>query len=156
MAHPNFPFADFASNDVSFLMAELYWRELFRSVMGERLGDWTPIEPAARDGNPMFAAYSPAAGRALRIIQKTNENKKPEYPNTSGEAAYYPVQPWCNKSLTPDGDQELLELVIYSDCSNFSETINRQLITRHCIDQLPVEELERLIRAYENRVGMAD
>ena len=156
-AHPKFPFEDFLRDDVSFLMAELYWPELFKDVMQEAVSDWEPYGvPAARDGNPIFSVFSRASGRAFRVIQKFNEDGKPRYPDATGAAAYYPVQPWMNNSLTPRGDQELLELVLFSDCSALAEDINRTFIIHHCVKKQSADEMEKLIALYERRVGMAD
>ena len=155
-AHPNYPFDNFLKDDVSFLMAELYWPELFKDIMQEAVSDWEPYGvPAARDGNPIFSVFSRASARAFRVIQKFNEDGKPRYPDATGAGAYYPVQPWMNHTFTLRGDEELLELVLFSDCSALAEDINRTFITSHCVKKQSADEMEKLIALYERRVGMA-
>jgi hypothetical protein len=71
--HPLFPFGDFKSNDLAFLLLELYWAELFKSVLTEEgeltLDRWQPQSPADRDGNPILHVVDRSVMplRALRI-----------------------------------------------------------------------------------------
>jgi len=53
--HPDFPFRDFRSDDLQFLMLELYWAELLRDSLPEATAaDWGPEWAAdPSDGNPM-------------------------------------------------------------------------------------------------------
>ncbi len=78
--HIYFPFRDFRSNDLSFLMLELYWAELFLTVLTESgahqaVEKWTPQAPAERmDGNPILVVMDRVSSplRRLRIIQRFN------------------------------------------------------------------------------------
>ena len=155
-SHPNFPFDDFLTNDISFLMVELYWPELFKEIMGDAWGDWIPSQEAARDGNPVFSVHNRTEGRALRVIQKYNEESKPPYPQARGAGAYYGLQPWLGNTLTPDGEEELIELVMASDCSAQSEQENSRFIREHCLNKIAPDRLEELIVEFEQRVGMPE
>ncbi len=66
----------------------------YRPYMENAFGDGTPI----RDGNPIFNAYVPQAGRAVRIIQ---------HPPGGPEA----ITSWANETELPDGTP-ITELVI--------------------------------------------
>jgi hypothetical protein len=155
-AHPNFPFSDFRENPMSFLMLELYWIELFAEVIGDAVSEWNPLSDAEPDGNPILSLVNLSHARALRVIQKVNEDSKPAYPEARGEGAYYGLQAWLNLGRTSDGEVELNELVLFADLEKHTEREARALITLHCVDLAHATVVEEAIRAYENRVGMPE
>jgi hypothetical protein len=154
--HPAFPFLDFRTEPTSFLMLELYWAELFREVVGEALEGWSVLADAEPDGNPILSVYNDGDGRALRVIQKVNDEGKAPLPERQGEGVYYPLQAWLNVASTPDGDAALNELVLFADASELAEAEARALIKLHCVEAAVESTLEAAIRAYEDRVGMPE
>lgn len=67
---------EFLKDEQGYEAASNYWSTLFKDLMDEKgyawapymknqFGDGTPI----RDGNPIFNAFVPETGRAVRIIQ---------------------------------------------------------------------------------------
>jgi len=155
-SHPDFPFAGFRENPLSFLMLELYWTELFRDIAGGILRDWMVLADAAPDGNPILSVVNCSNARALRIIQKVNDEGKPRYPDHQGEGAYYDFQAWLNTGYLSDGEVELNELVLFADVSTQAEREARALIRLHCVELASVAVVEDAIRAFENRVGMPE
>lgn len=155
-AHPSFPFADYATNNLSFLLLELYWAQLFAEVMAEALEDWVPIEDAELDGNPILSVASMSHLRALRVIHKVNEESKPVYPATKGEGTFYSLQAWLNEGRTPDGATVLNELVLFAEPAHETEKEASRFIHLHCLEMADSEALERAIGEYESRVGMPD
>ncbi len=141
---------------MSFLMLELYWAELFREVAGKALGGWSVLADAVPDGNPILSVVNRADGRALRVIQKVNDEGKPRFPQRQGDGAYYPFQAWLNVGCTADGDTALNELVLFADASEQAEREARALIRLHCVEAAPEAAVEGAIRAYEDRVGMPE
>lgn len=92
-------------NEQAYTQAEQHWKALFDSMtealgfthyayMANAFADGTPI----RDGNPIFTAYIPEVGRAVRIIQEPPADE-PDF------AA------WLNDTEHPDG-RPFTELVI--------------------------------------------
>jgi len=155
-AHPYFPFRDFRENPMSFLMLELYWVELFAEVVGDAVSEWRALSDAAPDGNPILSFVNDSHARALRVIQKANDDSKPTYPEARGEGAYYGLQAWLNVGRTADGEVELNELVLFADLSEAAEREARSFIKLHCVELAPESVLEKAIKDYEDRVGMPE
>lgn len=161
--HPLFPFRDFPSNDLSFLLLELYWAELFRDVLAQAGGDagisnWIPQTPAQRaDANPVLhlTDQSAAPFRELRIIQRFNLANLPEldldHPSPvrfTGDA-YVPFVPDLTAgAVAADGETPVEELVISSDISEACERLNRQLIVKWCVSRASVEEMREALNQY--------
>lgn len=156
-AHPGFPFTDFKTDTLSFLLLELYWAELARDILGEHEQSWRPGQEAdGEDGNPILNLYNPKTSRSVRVIQKSNDENRPTFPNSKGEGTYYPFQPWMSGSMTQDGETELNELVMAADLSDVAEKLVRDFFQRHCIDEMSPEDMEASIRDYEIDAGMPD
>jgi len=165
--HPYYPFRDFRTNDLSFLMLELYWAELFRTVLTES-GDyeaiekWIPQAPADRqDSNPILDLMDRSTSRLreLRIIQRFNTEDLPELdldnpaPIHFSEDAYVPFAPGLTYGATDeDGSTPVDELVISSDISEACERLNREFIKKWCVDRVSVEAMQQALDDYWNFV----
>jgi hypothetical protein len=158
--HPHYPFRDFGTNNLSFLMLELYWAELFREAVSDAgaVRVWTPRMPADRqDGNPMLSLIDRSRGpfRALRVIQRFNTEGLPELdlrnpvPVRFKEDAYVPFVPGLTYGgMDEDGSTPLEELVISSDVSEACEQRSRDLIRNWCADRVPVAAMQKQIDDY--------
>ena len=155
-SHPSFPFTDFESNPLAFLMLELYWSQLFAELMGDYGKNWSSTIEAEMDGNPIFCATSLSLKREIRVIHKVNRENKPAYPVSVGEGTYYGLQAWLNKGFTVDGRTALNELVLYADLSPETEKEASTLIRLHCIELANEAAVERAIAEYEERVQMPE
>ncbi len=165
--HPYYSFRDFRSNDLSFLMLELYWAELFRTVLTESGGHqaiakWIPQAPAERvDGNPMFDVLDRLTSpfRELRIIQRFNSERLAELDlenpvpiHFTGDA-YVPFVPGLTYGATDeDGSSPVEELVISSDISEPCERLNREFIRKWCVERVSVETMQQALDGYWNLV----
>jgi len=154
--HPSYPFDDFRDNPLSFLMLELYWVELFAEVVGNDITEWCPFWETEPDGNPILSLKNTSYLRAIRVIQKLNDDSKPMYPDVRGEGAYYGLQAWLNITQTENGESELNELVLFSDTSENAEREARSFISLYCVQLASEADVEDAIVAYENRVGMPE
>lgn len=155
-SHPDFPFADFESNPLSFLMLELYWAQLFAELMKDNAGDWKSLRKAEMDGNPIFSTTSLALKRQLTVIHKINTNNKPAYPAFVGEGTYYGLQAWLNNGYTADGETPLNELVLYADLSAETEKEAIKFIRSHCLELVDGETMQQNINDYEDRIQMPE
>lgn len=165
--HPYYPFRDFRSNDLSFLMLELYWAELFRAVLTESgaskaIENWIPQAPAERtDGNPILDVMNRSTSplRELRIIQRFNTEGLAELDlgnpvpvHFSGDA-YVPFVPGLTYGATDEGGVAAVEeLVISSDISEACERLNREFIRKWCVDRVSVETMQQVLDGYWNLV----
>lgn len=70
--HHLFPFHDYRIDDEQYMLAELYWTTLFKTVVGGNTDRawraWHPPD-VLRDGNPIFSAIHLEYGRGARVIQ---------------------------------------------------------------------------------------
>ncbi len=156
-AHPSFPFTDFRTDTLAFLMVELYWAELAREILGSVIESWQPGQEAdGKDGNPILHLYDKTTFRSVRVILKFNDENRSPFPSSKGENTYYSFQPWMSVSMTPDGSAELNELVVAADLTEFAESQTRKFFKLHCLDGASVDDMENAIRDYEIEVGMPD
>lgn len=152
--HPAFPFADWRTDDLQFLMLELYWAERVRAVLGNDIAGYVPLFDTERDGNPILNVVHRDSLRGLRLIVREKEEGKPVYPDAVGLGVAYPLQPFMNKGRLEDGEtpvnQLVLSVLLDERVSDHVDTF----IRRHCIECASVDEMEALIRRYEDHVGM--
>lgn len=155
-AHPDFPFPDFQTNSLAFLMVELYWAQLFEETVGVSTHAWKPTRKPERDGNPIFCVTSLPLKRRFTVIHKTNTNNKPSYPQQSGAGTYYGLQAWTDHTFLNDGQTPLEGLVLAADLQPTTERLVLDFIMQFCIKLDTMDEMERSIAAYENMVKMPD
>ena len=163
-AHPDFPFFKFQSNDLQFLMLELYWAELCRSAMltdqGSvlRANQWQVRFPADRDeGNPILSLINRGMlpPRALRIIQRFNTERLPALaledlaPVEYRDDVYVPFVPdLTGGAIDDDGQSPIEELVISSDVSAPCEALFSVLIQEWCVKRVGVEKMRATLDAF--------
>lgn len=160
--HPHFPFRDFESNDLEFLLLELYWAELFRSFAQEkgnpgRETDWVPVFPAARDGNPILHLVNRTRSvpRFLRIVQRFNTERLPEVSLESNDPvafstdAYVPFVPGLTVgAVDPHDLSPAEELLIASDVSDACEKLLRRFVDMWCFRYVAASEMGESIAAF--------
>jgi hypothetical protein len=115
----------FLDDPEEYRLSELFWLDLWSEIdpfHRESLG-WTHPwlgtgSPQIKDGNPIFSAYSPILGRAVRVIQ--------EEPATST----LDIQVWLD---TFGGDitdpDRIHELVVWCALSDVASKVARSLIS---------------------------
>lgn len=153
-AHIDFPFADWETNDLSFLLSELYWAEIVSDVLGGVVENWQPIYETDRDGNPILTLTNLEFRRGLRIIQHINDDEKPLYPQANGPEAFYPFYVFRNIAKVTEEEMEIEELVLLAIPSEQSEELARKFITLHCVDKISADVLESTIADFEKQFEM--
>ncbi len=165
-AHPYYPFRNFRSDDIAFLMLEMYWAELFREVVGaggdERVAAWRPAAPADReDGNPILSVIDRTTKpvRALRLVQRFNVQELVALdldhlgPTRFRGDAYVPFVPDLTAGATDDdGITPADELVISSDLSDVCERLARALIAKWCVERVDPSAMRQILDGYWSRV----
>ena len=162
-AHPLYPFSGFRTDDLQFLMLELYWAELFRgSVPDIAVGDWQPEWPAdPEDGNPILhiANRHITPPRMLRVIQKHNLGQLPELNLRTFDLTYYrddayvPFAPGLTRGgLDEDMVTPIDELVIFSDVCEQCELLFKRYVQLWCVDRTSAQNMEKQIAAFWARV----
>lgn len=155
MAHRAFPFADWQSNDLSFLMLERFWAEFFRDIVGPTASEWRQRFPIPRDGNPIITVGHPRTRRAFRVIVTVNEDDLPVYPERSDDGSYYLLTAFMNNADELDGLPPWNELGFFAEMNPAMLDDARFFIRAHCVDGASQEEMERWILDYERRLGLA-
>jgi hypothetical protein len=162
--HPYYPFRNFRSDDLSFLLLEMYWAELFRNAVdgSEQLGAWTVQTPADReDGNPILHVINRKTrpGRALRVIQRFNTEGLPELdlatmtPVPFRDDAYVPFVPDLSRNaLDDDGSTPIDELLISADVSPTCERLCLEWFRRWCVDLQDPLDIQAALDAYWTQV----
>jgi hypothetical protein len=163
--HPYFPFSDFKTQDLSFLMLELYWVELFKAMVqagGGSVGGWVPRSAADREeGNPILNLIDRSVQpvRALRVIQRFNDTHLPALdlatlaPLKFKDDAYVAFVPDLNgAALDDDGETAIEELVISSDVSEACEKLLAFFVQRWCIQRISEAEMRSALNTYWARV----
>ena len=151
--HGLFPFRD-RRDESQYMLLELYWTYLFKSVVGEREGGkWRAWQEPDRDreGNPIFSAINLASRRSTCVIQHPGPND----PDVKiwGQ---FPFQPYLSHtSAEPfDAEQPILEFSFVADVSEESKNYSRKFWKWFCVDLLSEENMETEIKNYELSVGM--
>jgi hypothetical protein len=161
--HAYYPFRNFRTNDLEFLLLELYWAELFREILSlspnfAKFGQWTPRTPADRaDGNPILNVIDRSSYplRGLRVIQRFNTEGLPELdleklaPVQFTTDAYVPFVPGLTYGATDeDGVTPIEELLISSDISGPCERLNRSFMAQWCVQRVAVPAMQRSLDEY--------
>jgi hypothetical protein len=154
--HPKFPFDAWQTDDISFLMLELYWAELVRVILGDEMVNYTALWDTERDGNPILTITNQTARRGLRLIMLENEEKKPPYPEKTGPDAFYCLHPFMNNTRLPDGETPVVELVMCVSIDDRYTSYFEYLLRLHCCDYVSVEQMEEAIVVYEDKFSMRD
>ena len=166
--HPHYPFADFQGNDLSFLMLELYWVELFAHALAQAGGDaghWQPQAPADReDGNPILQLINRQLQppRVLRVVQRFNTEHLPALDlqtlapvATTGDVYVAFVPGLTTGAVDDDGSSPIDELVISSDLSPACEKLFAHFAARWCAQPVSEAQMRQAEQAYWARVNAA-
>jgi hypothetical protein len=147
---PIYKFKNFLSDPQVYAEAEKYWYDLFRSILAtsEKKAQWkkwfdtsfldgTPI----RDGNPIYSMVSHELRKGVRIIQDEPDPSCPEIVAWMGTFGDYS----CEECIE--------ELVISCVLSDETEKVARKLIYAFVVDNLPRQEMEKLIGSLNGHVS---
>lgn len=161
--HPNFPFRNFLTDDLEFLMLELYWAELFRSALPRgSIDGWKPYFPADReDGNPILFVInrSVTPPRMLRVIVRFNDQGLAELNLDTFETvrfkedAFVPFVPDITRgALDEDMTTPVDEFVVSSTLSDRCEQLFRECVKLWCIEFLSGDEMLARLSRYWTKV----
>ncbi|NUQ76058.1 MAG: hypothetical protein HUU21_21165 [Polyangiaceae bacterium] len=141
--HPKFPFREFGEDDEGFLMSQLYWLEIFKSVAACSPHRWEPwFKNVERDGNPIFSSVSYEMRRGVIIIQHAAATGSPESLSPRFVA-------WVDLI---DTDPVIEHLTISSEISEDCEQWAKRLLHFYLVEGYPRQVMEHEIKKIEIEV----
>jgi len=141
--HPKFPFGEFIEDDEEFLMSQLYWLEIVKSIAACSPYRWEPWFTAAeRDGNPMFSSVSYEIQRGVIIIQHASAAGAPDSPSSRLVA-------WVDSI---DTEPVIEHLTISSEISDDCEQWVRRLLHFYLVESYSKQAMEQEIKKIEIEV----
>jgi hypothetical protein len=147
-----YPFARYRDDETQYMLLELFWTYLFKSVVASN-AKWRSWHEPDRDrqGNPLFSALDLASGRGTRVIQHPGQDD-PDV-KTWG---YFSFQPYLSHTAAVPFDPErtILEFCFMADVSEESEACARKFWKWFCVDGISEAAMEAEIKRYELSVGM--
>lgn len=154
-AHPAFPFVRFREDEPQYMMVELYWLELWKTVLGPVSAEYVAwLEPdGAQEGNPIFSALHEPPSRGVVIKSKWMEEGQSHW---RGGGRYFPFQPYVARYPvgTEGPEPSVMTLVMLADVSAEAEQHVSEFLRAFCVERVSWEELEAKCAAYESAVGM--
>jgi hypothetical protein len=152
--HALYPFAKYREDESQYMLLELFWTYLFKSVVGgDPNGEWSSwrAPDPDREGNPIFSAAN------LRLARGTTVTRHPGPEDPDVKIwGYFPFQPYLNHSSPEEAtsNQAILEFCFLADVSEESEAYARKFWKWFCIDGVSEVQMEAELTRYEDAVGM--
>lgn len=129
-------YATFLENSHVYHLAKARWLGLFEQLLSTKQYTFRPFLNEKRmDGNPMFTAYVPAVGRAVRIIQV----------DPAEAAAEVDIAAWLDQAVLPEREERVEELVIDLVLTNESERLSKQLLDAWLLQRLSITDMKKKI-----------
>lgn len=149
--HRKFPFSNYRHDEEQYLMSQIYWLELFKSVARETQDQWTSWmnSPTDRDGSLIFSTLCPALDRGIIINQYA---ATPDDILYSQGGDYHPFVAWVD--VFGDGQQApaLEHLTLNSEISQWCEPLCIRLLRLYVVEKRSRTEMEEVIRNMENEL----
>ena len=154
--HPLFPFADFRTNDASFLLLELFWTQVAREALGEELSQQCrPLQKCERDDGPepfynplMIDFWIPEMRRGVKVVLQENFDNSVLRINAKGKERFQCYDPFGfhgqYRGVTGP-DDEIEQIVFGSDLQDDSIQSTQNGMRAFLIDKISLEEVDRLV-----------
>ena len=149
--HPKFPFSGYEEDEEQYLMSQMYWLELFKSVAQQTKDSWTgwmaPLPD--RDGSLIFSTLCTELARG--VIFNQYARTEDDVPHDQG-GTYHPFIAWMD--VLGDAQQEpvIEHLTINSEISASCEPLCLRLLTAYVVEKRSRAEMEEMIHALEEQL----
>lgn len=160
LRHPLFPFADFRTNDASFLMLELYWAALAREALGEEVSALAvPLQATERDtenwGDPlMIDFWIPDRRRGAKVTLLENTEGLPACRDTPDKFDCFPsiVIYMSRRGITGPYD-EIDQICFRADMGEVARSTVAQFMNAFLVQNADVDEIEPQYYDFCTRTG---
>ncbi len=159
VAHPLFPFADFRTNDASFLLLELYWAAVAQRALGPAAAQVVPLMAADRDpegwGDPvMLDVWMPDRRRGAKVLLAENPAGRPACREAADKFACFPSIIVYTQARGIEGpDDEIDQICFCADMSEVARGVVLQLLDAFLLRGVPVEGIEPWFDDFCRRTG---
>ncbi|WP_147443538.1 hypothetical protein [Corallococcus sicarius] len=149
--HPKFPFSGYREDEEQFLMSQMYWLELFKSVAQQTKDSWTgwmaPLPD--RDGSLIFSTLCPELARGVIFNQYT-----PTVDDVLHDQGgnYHPFVAWVAEFGDAQDGPVIEHLTINSEISAGCEPLCLRLLTAYVVEKRSRPEMEEMIRTLEEQL----
>lgn len=149
LRHPLFPFADFRTNDASFLMLELYWAAVAQQALGPEVSARVaPLMEADRDpenwGDPvMLDFWLPDIRRGARILLAENVQNWPSCVTSADkETCFAPIIAYANRRGITGPDDVIDQIGFFADMSAIARAYVQRGLVAYLVTGVSLSALE--------------
>ena len=148
--HPKYPFRNYREDDEQYLMSQIYWMELFKSVAHKTLLDWSAwLQPLPdRDGGSIFSAICSKLNRGI-VVNQYSPTKDDIAFEDGG--SYSPFVVWID-TLGDATDQTVEHMTINSNISEECEVLARRFIEMYVVERRSTKEINYEIEKLEGKI----
>jgi hypothetical protein len=149
--HRKFPFSGYREDEEQYLMSQMYWLELFKSVTRETQDTWEGwmSPPPDRDGSLIFSAVCPAQGRGVIVNQYAPTED--DVPHDQG-GTYHPFVAWVDVLGDAQAGPVIEHLTLNSEISARCEPHCLRLLKLYVVEKRSRREMEEEIRTLEDQL----
>ncbi|MCY1032253.1 hypothetical protein OV207_12355 [Corallococcus sp. BB11-1] len=149
--HPKFPFTGYREDDEQYLMSQIYWLELIKSVTRQTQDVWVGwmAPPPDRDGSLIFSTFCPEFARGVIINQyaPTEDDTPPEQGGT-----YHPFVAWVDVLGDAEQGPVIEHLTINSEISAGCESHCLHLLKLYVVEKRSRQEMDVAIRELDEQL----
>lgn len=147
--HPLFPFADFRTNDTSFLMLRRYWAAVAREALGEDTSVFVaPLQAADQDkenwGDPlMLDFWIPGQRRGAKVELAENTGNLPVCRDVSDKLnCFLSILIYTSRRGITGPDDDIDQICFRADMSEVARSAVMQFMNAFLVHGIEVDEVE--------------
>ncbi len=160
LRHALFPFADFRTNDASFLMLELYWATVAREALGERVSALVvPLQAADQDkgnwGDPlMLDFWIPGQRRGAKVVLAENTEHLPACRDVSDKLnCFLSILIYTSRRGITSPDDEIDQICFRADMSEVARSAVMEFMKAFLVHGIDVDQVEPNYYDFCTRTG---
>lgn len=149
LSHPQFPFADFRSNDTSFLMLKRYWAAVARDALGEEVSALVvPLQATDQDKENwgdalMLDFWIPAQRRGAKVTLAENTEDLPACRDVSDKLnCFLSILIYTSRRGITSSDDEIDQICFRADMSELARATVMQFLNAFLVRDVDVDQVE--------------
>lgn len=149
LRHPLFPFADFRTNDTSFLLLGLYWAAVAKEALGKEVSLLAaPLQAPDQDqenwGDPlMLDFWIPVQRRGAKVILAENTGNLPACRDVSDKLnCFLSILVHTSRRGITGPDDEIDQICFRADMSEVARSVVMQFMNAFLVHSVEVDQIE--------------